>query len=121
MRVIGSPRLVKFDVLEEKVIRGPDGFAIDCAPDEPGEIIGRVAPSDPKVNPLRLGAFDGYYGQSEATEKKLLRDAFVKGDCWLRMGDLVRKDRDGYLYFVDRCVALFALRCEVLIISFVDS
>jgi hypothetical protein len=37
------------------------------------------------------------YGQKEATEKKLLKDAFVKGDLWLRMGDLVKMDNLGYL------------------------
>jgi acyl-CoA synthetase (AMP-forming)/AMP-acid ligase II len=43
----------------------------------------------------RAGGAD--YGQKEATEKKLLRDAFVKGDLWLRMGDLMRMESDGYL------------------------
>lgn len=95
--MIGSPKIVKFDVLEEQVIRGPDGFCIECAPGEAGEIIGRVAPDDPKLNPLRMGVFDGYYGQKEATDKKILRDAFAKGDAWLRMGDLMKMDSEGYL------------------------
>ena len=37
-----------------------------------------------------------------ATERKILRDVFQKGDRWYRSGDLLRCDEDGYFYFVDR-------------------
>ena len=45
--------------------------------------------------------FEGY-NDGKATEKKLLRDVFTKGDLWFRTGDLMRKDKQGYIYFVDR-------------------
>jgi fatty-acyl-CoA synthase len=31
-----------------------------------------------------------------------LRIVFAPGDSWFRTGDLMRKDRDGYFFFVDR-------------------
>ena len=46
--------------------------------------------------------FDGYAGDEAQTKKKILRDVFHKGDMWFRSGDLMRKDKDAYLYFIDR-------------------
>jgi acyl-CoA synthetase (AMP-forming)/AMP-acid ligase II len=45
--------------------------------------------------------FDGYTNK-EASEKKLMRDVFKKGDCWFNTGDLVRKLGFGHIQFVDR-------------------
>src|SRR5699024_8483553 len=42
-----------------------------------------------------LGVMDRYYEREEATE-----DVFVNG--WLRTGDLGKRDKDGYLWVVDR-------------------
>ena len=47
------------------------------------------------------GRFEGYT-DAAATERKILRDVFQKGDRWYRSGDLLRCDADGYYYFVDR-------------------
>lgn len=60
-------------------------------------VIGRIASSDPKLNPLQIGVFDGYWKQDDATNKKVLRDVFVKGDAWFATGDLLRIDREGYV------------------------
>jgi acyl-CoA synthetase (AMP-forming)/AMP-acid ligase II len=102
-KVLGSPIIVKFDVETEMPIRGKDGFCIEADAGEPGEILGRVpdyAP-DAKVYP---GYYEGYHGDQKATDKKLLRDVFVKGDCWVRTGDLLKRDRNGVIRFVDRWV-----------------
>merc|ERR1712113_762305 len=48
----------------------------------------------------------------EATEKKLLRDVFKKGDKYFRSGDLLRKDEKGYFYFVDRIGDTFRWKGE---------
>ncbi|MEA1943587.1 MAG: long-chain-acyl-CoA synthetase [Pseudomonadota bacterium] len=87
--------LVRFDMNEEKPVRGEDGFCIQCAPDEVGEAIGKIDPSDARFR------FDGY-GSREDTEKKILRNVYEEGDAWFRTGDLMTRDKDGYYYFVDR-------------------
>jgi fatty-acyl-CoA synthase len=45
--------------------------------------------------------FEGYASQAE-TEKKILRNVFENGDAWFRTGDLMKKDENGYFYFIDR-------------------
>jgi hypothetical protein len=42
------------------------------------------------------------YKSSEASEKKLVRDAFVKGDIYFNSGDVCYSDKDYFLYFNDR-------------------
>ena len=46
-----------------------------------------------------------------ATEKKILRDVFERGDAWFRTGDLMRDER-GYYYFVDRIGDTFRWKGE---------
>ena len=48
-----------------------------------------------------------------ATEKKVLRDVFAKGDAYFRTGDLLaHATRDGYAYFVDRIGDTFRWKGE---------
>ncbi len=97
-------RLVKFDVEAEQPVRGSDGLCIEAGPDEPGEAVGPISDEARQ-------RFDGY-NDPEQTKKKVLRDVFVTGDIWFRTGDLLRKDRDGYLYFVDRIGDTFRWKSE---------
>ena len=46
------------------------------------------------------------------TDRKILRDVFEQGDIWFRTGDLMRKDEDGYFYFVDRIGDTFRWKGE---------
>src|SRR5207247_6272868 len=46
------------------------------------------------------------------TEKKILRDVFEKGDAYFRTGDLMKKDENGYFYFVDRIGDTFRWKGE---------
>ena len=55
--------------------------------------------------------FEGYATQAE-TDRKILRDVFEKGDVWFRTGDLMRKDADGYFFFVDRIGDTFRWKGE---------
>lgn len=46
--------------------------------------------------------FHGYAGDSQKTEKKVLRDVLVKGDSFFNSGDLLVIDRERFIYFQDR-------------------
>jgi len=98
-------KLVKFDIEKEVPVRDANGNCIECAPDEPGELIGLIDQSDPTRE------FVGYTDKA-ATEKKILRNAFKKGDMWFRTGDLIRIDKEGFVYFVDRIGDTFRWKGE---------
>jgi fatty-acyl-CoA synthase len=100
-------KVVRFDVERQQPLRGKNGFCIECSTDEPGEVIGKIM-----KDPSRPGArFEGYADDAE-TGKKILRDVFEKGDIWFRTGDLMRKDKRGYFYFVDRIGDTFRWKGE---------
>jgi fatty-acyl-CoA synthase len=96
--------LARFDADAEAPWRGPDGFCARCAVDETGEALGRIG-----AGPSQR--FEGYT-QREDTEKKILRDVFAPGDAWMRTGDLMRRDAEGFYYFVDRVGDTFRWKGE---------
>src|SRR5689334_2251956 len=100
-------RIVRFDVTREAPLRDARGFCIRCAADEVGEAIGRIV-NDPAAP---SGRFEGYADRAES-EAKILRDVFEPGDAWFRTGDLMRQDRHGYFYFVDRIGDTFRWKGE---------
>ncbi len=104
MRALFPVRLVRFDVAQEIPVRGTDGFCVECAVGEVGEALGGI--SD---RPGR--SFEGYTTGSE-TEKKILHNVFAKGDIWFRTGDLLRQDKHGFFYFVDRVGDTFRWKGE---------
>jgi fatty-acyl-CoA synthase len=73
---------------------------------EPGELLIRI--------PNASGGGLSYrgYTDAEATEKKIMRDVFKKGDQYFRSGDLLRRDADGFYYFVDRIGDTFRWKGE---------
>jgi fatty-acyl-CoA synthase len=95
---------VKFDVVEERPIRGEDGFCKRADVDEPGEVLG-------KITDIGRQSFSGYHDK-KATDSKILTDVFEQGDKWFRTGDLIRRDADNYLYFVDRIGDTFRWKGE---------
>jgi fatty-acyl-CoA synthase len=100
-------KIVRFDLDSEQPVRGADGFCIECAPDEVGEAVGAI--SNDRGKPQ--GRFEGYTNPAD-TEKKVLRDAFKKGDSYFRTGDLMRRDARGYFFFVDRIGDTFRWKGE---------
>jgi fatty-acyl-CoA synthase len=100
-------RIVKFDVEREAPLRDAHGFCIRCAPGEIGEAIGQIV-NDPAMPTNR---FEGY-AAPEDSERKILRNVFVADDAWFRTGDLMRQDRRGYFYFVDRIGDTFRWKGE---------
>lgn len=99
--------LVRFDVANEAPHRGGDGFCVPCDTDEAGEALGRID-GDGIEAP---GRFEGYV-DAEASRQKVLHDVFDAGDKWFCTGDLMRKDRRGFFYFVDRVGDTFRWKGE---------
>ena len=67
-------------IMEMKVVRDDE---TECEPGEIGELISRVVTGETEVD---------YYGNKEASQSK------TRGG-WLRSGDMVHKDEEGWLYF----------------------
>jgi fatty-acyl-CoA synthase len=97
-------KLVMFDVEAEAPIRGTNGLCIEAPYGEIGECLGHIG-GDAR------SSYTGYADKA-ASEKKVLHDVFVKGDAWFRTGDLMRRDREEYLYFVDRIGDTFRWKGE---------
>jgi len=102
-----SPALVQFDVDKGEPVRSELGLCVKCAPNEVGEALGRVV-SDPSAVGSR---FEGYT-DTNASEKRIVRDVLELGDEWIRTGDLMRKDEMGFFYFVDRVGDTFRWKGE---------
>jgi fatty-acyl-CoA synthase len=100
-------KVVRFDIDLQQPIRDAGGHCIECPPQEAGEVIGKILKDASKPG----ARFEGYATKAE-TEKKILHDVFAKGDSWFRTGDLMRKDADGYFYFVDRIGDTFRWKGE---------
>ena len=97
--------VIRYDVETGENPRGADGFAIRADDGEVGEVIGEIREDDARFR------FDGY-GNKAATNKKILRDVFKPGDAWFRTGDLMKRDAQGYFYFVDRVGDTFRWKAE---------
>jgi len=94
--------LAKWDDDKDDFARDARGFCIKAKPGEAGVLLGRIR---------RVGSFDGYQDERE-TERKILRDAFAKGDAWFNTGDLLRADQKRRLFFVDRMGDTFRWKGE---------
>ena len=97
--------IIQYDVETGQNVRGADGFCIREDANEVGEMIGEIRQDDPRFR------FEGY-GTKEATQKKILRDVFKKGDAWSRTGDLMKRDEDGYFFFIDRVGDTYRWKAE---------
>lgn len=100
-------RVIAMDEVTQEPLRDPaTGFCQRAPPGVPGEAIYKLPADEVEKR------FQGYYGNPEATEAKLLRDVFSKGDVWFRSGDLVRWDSEGRVFFHDRIGDTFRWKSE---------
>ena len=95
--------IVRFDDDAGQPERGADGFCVAVTRGEAGEAIGKIAGG--------AARFEGYTDPA-ATAKKILADVFKPGDAWVRSGDLMRQDAQGFFYFVDRIGDTFRWKGE---------
>ena len=98
-------RLIDVDPATGEGRRTADGLCREVPAGVPGEAAGKILEGDSRWR------FDGY-SDTTATEKKILRSVFEPGDAWFRSGDLLRRDEDGYFYFVDRLGDTFRWKSE---------
>ena len=100
--------LIKYDVLEDEIIKNNDGYCIEVGDGEAGLCVGHINEN---------AQFEGYTNP-EATESKILRDVFEQGDAWFNTGDLLRTVPVGFslgyahYQFVDRVGDTFRWRSE---------
>ncbi len=97
--------LAQFDVETEQPVRSSGGYCLEARVDQVGECIGRIESDNARAD------FSGYV-DTTASEKKILRNVFAPGDAWFRTGDLMRRDGDGYFFFVDRVGDTFRWKGE---------
>ncbi|XP_022229909.2 long-chain fatty acid transport protein 1 isoform X1 [Drosophila obscura] len=98
-------QVLRCDEETGELLKDPRGHCIRCRPGEAGLLVG-------KVDPRRaVSAFHGYADKG-ASEKKLLRNVFAKGDVFFNSGDMVVCDILGYFYFKDRTGDTFRWRGE---------
>ncbi|XP_072948025.1 long-chain fatty acid transport protein 1 [Epargyreus clarus] len=97
--------LVKCDEITGDILRDENGRCINCGPFEPGLLLGKI---DAKKAIL---TFAGYADRT-ASEKKMVRNVRVQGDCYFNTGDILVMDHFGYFYFKDRTGDTFRWRGE---------
>ena len=88
-------------------LRGADGFCRRCVVNEVGEAIHKID-DHTAGTPVR---FEGYTDKA-ASARKVLHNVFSNGDAWYRSGDLMRKDQEGFFYFIDRIGETFRWKGE---------
>jgi citronellyl-CoA synthetase len=94
--------IVKYDVEEDVPVKGADGFMEQVGLGETGLLLGEISTDNPFVG----------YSSKKATDSKILRDVFAKGDAWFNTGDLIRDIGYGHIQFVDRTGDTFRWKGE---------
>ncbi|KAI1608178.1 putative bifunctional fatty acid transporter/acyl-CoA synthetase [Exophiala viscosa] len=96
--------LVKVDPETQEPVRDArTGFCQKAGLGEPGEAIGRCRDRS---------LLTEYFGNTEATEGKMLANVFQKGDLFQRMGDFLTQDASGWVQFSDRMGDTFRWKGE---------
>jgi fatty-acyl-CoA synthase len=98
--------ILRYDVESQDLVRDAAGRLVACREGETGELIGRISEGRTVA-----GRFEGYTSDA-ATQSKILRDVFRRGDAWFRSGDLMRRDAAGWFFFVDRIGDTFRWKGE---------
>jgi len=105
---LGIPHDFKYDVDADEIVRDAQGHCIKADKGEPGLLLGKIT---------KQTAFEGYTS-NEATEQKILRNAFKEGDAWFNTGDLMKTIDVGFsmalphYQFVDRVGDTFRWKSE---------
>ena len=82
-------KIISYDVEKDQIVRGLDGFCEEMPEGSAGLLV---------IEVTEKSQFEGYTN-AEATEKKILRDVFQKGDKYFNTGDLMKTVNVGFGYF----------------------
>ena len=85
--------LVKHDLSTGELYRNSEGLCVPVGPNEPGEAL---TLTDEITTP------HDYLNNSAASTAKIARNVLKQGDAYVRMGDLLEYDGDGFIAFKDR-------------------
>jgi fatty-acyl-CoA synthase len=102
-------KLARFDPESGELLRDSRGELIECGVDEPGELLVRARERG-------IGVYHGYVDPSE-TEARLVRSG---GRVLFRTGDVLRRDREGFYYFVERRGDSYRFRGENVSVQLVE-
>ncbi|XP_071384835.1 long-chain fatty acid transport protein 2-like isoform X1 [Centroberyx affinis] len=102
-RASGRYALIRYDTEKEEPVRNSRGLCVEVPRGETGLLVAQIGERTP---------FSGYAKNKQQTEKKKLRDVFVKGDFYFNSGDLLKIDREGFVYFQDRIGDTFRWKGE---------
>ncbi|KAF2632716.1 acetyl-CoA synthetase-like protein [Macroventuria anomochaeta] len=81
-------------------------FCQVCDWNEAGELLYKLDPANIELK------FQGYFANDKATTSKIVRNVKKLGDAYFRSGDLVRCDKEGRWWFVDRIGDTFRWKSE---------
>ncbi|XP_068455496.1 long-chain fatty acid transport protein 2-like [Clinocottus analis] len=85
--------LIRYDTEKEEPVRDSRGFCIEVPRGETGLLVAKIGKRAP---------FSGYAKNAQQTERKRMKDVFVKGDLYFNSGDLLKLDNEGFVFFQDR-------------------
>ncbi|XP_078127895.1 long-chain fatty acid transport protein 6 [Sander vitreus] len=102
-RLLFKYDLIKYDMVKDEPVTDQNGFCQRVERGETGLLLSKVSATSP---------FFGYAGSKQLTEKKLMRNVFVKGDAYFNTGDLMAEDQEGFICFRDRVGDTFRWKGE---------
>lgn len=97
----GVDKLILYDIEQGAPVRTDDGRLVEVTE------VGQVGEAIFKLNRPYSG-----YTNPRASARRVYKDVFNLGDQWFATGDLLRRDRDGFFYFVDRIGDTFRWKGE---------
>ncbi|KAM6949888.1 long-chain fatty acid transport protein 2-like [Lycodopsis pacificus] len=95
--------LIKYDTELDEPIRDANGLCVESLKGETGLLVSKITDIAP---------FVGYAQNEEQTERKRLRNVLKKGDLYFNSGDLMKIDKDNFIYFQDRVGDTFRWKGE---------
>uniref|UniRef100_A0A8C3I273 long-chain-fatty-acid--CoA ligase n=1 Tax=Chrysemys picta bellii TaxID=8478 RepID=A0A8C3I273_CHRPI len=102
-KMLAPFELIRYNVEQDEPVRDERGCCIRVPTGEAGLLVVKITKNTP---------FNGYAGDRQKSEKKILRNVMKKGDLYFNSGDLLMMDHEGFIYFQDRVGDTFRWKGE---------